>query len=79
MLGRRQGGLGIGPPGLPDHELARELRGRPGGDRAVLVALMGCGQRADIAKASAAGFDAPPVRPVEPQHRLALVARLTQA
>jgi signal transduction histidine kinase/CheY-like chemotaxis protein len=71
--------LDIGLPGPSGYELARELRGRPGGERAVLIALTGYGQPTDIAKAKAARFDAHLVKPVDPERLLALLARLSPA
>jgi CheY-like chemotaxis protein len=53
----------IGLPGIDGYEVARRLR--DAGSKAHLVALTGYGQREDIDRAMAAGFDAHIVKPVE--------------
>ena len=49
--------LDIGMPGMNGYELAQAMRSEESGQRAVLVALTGWGAEADIARATAAGFD----------------------
>ena len=55
--------LDIGLPGIDGYEVARRIRAR---DEAVqLIALTGYGQRDDIERARAAGFDAHLIKPVD--------------
>jgi len=49
--------LDIGMPGMNGYEVARALRGTPGMEKIVLVALTGWGTDDDRSRASAAGFD----------------------
>jgi PAS domain S-box-containing protein len=58
--------LDIGLPGMDGYTLARLLRETPETRACVLVALTGYGQPEDRARATAAGFDAHLVKPVEP-------------
>jgi signal transduction histidine kinase/ActR/RegA family two-component response regulator len=55
----------IGMPGLDGYELAAELRKLPGGQRCLLMAVTGWGQRSDQALAHEAGFDQHLVKPVD--------------
>jgi signal transduction histidine kinase len=57
--------IDIGLPGYDGFEVARRLRASPGGDAIRLVALTGYGQPEDRRAASAAGFDAFLVKPVD--------------
>jgi signal transduction histidine kinase/CheY-like chemotaxis protein len=57
--------IDIGLPGFDGFEVARRLRASPGGDAIRLVALTGYGQPEDQRAASAAGFDAFLVKPVD--------------
>jgi len=57
--------IDIGLPGLDGYALARATRALPGGDRVVLVALTGYGQRQDERRAREAGFDSFLVKPAE--------------
>ena len=57
--------LDIGLPGVDGNELARRLRGRPGGENLVLIALTGFGREEDRQRSLAAGFDAHLVKPVK--------------
>jgi PAS domain S-box-containing protein len=57
--------IDIGLPGIDGYEVARTLRGDPGGERLYLVALTGYGQAVDRERALAAGFDAHLVKPVD--------------
>ena len=64
--------------GLPDkdgYQVARELRALPETRGAFLVALTGYGNAEDKQLATAAGFDAFQVKPVEPDALNALLAR----
>jgi PAS domain S-box-containing protein len=49
--------LDIGMPGMNGYEVARAVRGTPGMEKTVLVALTGWGTDDDRSRASAAGFD----------------------
>lgn len=49
--------LDIGLPGKDGYQVARELRGLPEGDGAVLVAVTAYGQERDKEQAREAGFD----------------------
>lgn len=66
--------LDIGLPRIDGYELARRLRALPGGDRCRMVALTGYGQRRDIEKAMAAGFDDHLTKPADPEQLLRLLA-----
>jgi PAS domain S-box-containing protein len=69
--------LDIGLPDLNGYEVARAIRGRPGGADVVLVALTGWGSQDDQRRAAAAGMDlhlTKPVGPAELERALALLA-----
>lgn len=66
----------IGLPDMSGLELARRVRGLPGGADVHLVALSGFGSAQDKARAAEAGFDAHLTKPVDPA---ALEAMLTTA
>jgi len=57
--------LDIGMPDIDGYAVARELRGRPGGERLYLVAVTGWGQPQDRARAQSAGFDRHFVKPID--------------
>jgi CheY-like chemotaxis protein len=52
---------------MSGHELARHLRGEPGGDRVLLVALTGWGQEEDRRRSQEAGFDYHLTKPADPE------------
>lgn len=56
--------LDLGLPDVAGHDLARLLRGLPGGEGPVLVAVTGWGSEADVADSAAAGIDVHLVKPV---------------
>jgi signal transduction histidine kinase/ActR/RegA family two-component response regulator len=58
--------LDIGMPGMDGYEVARQLRGREGGGKMVLVAVTGYGQDEDRRRAREAGFDYHMLKPVDP-------------
>ncbi len=58
--------LDLGLPGLDGWEVAKALRRRAGGGRALLVAISGYGRSDDRARSQAAGIDLHMVKPVEP-------------
>jgi CheY-like chemotaxis protein len=68
--------LDIGLPGMDGYELARQLRGTPGAEAALLVALTGWGQDDDRRRSRDAGFDHHVTKPANPG---TLAALLTQA
>jgi PAS domain S-box-containing protein len=57
--------LDIGLPGANGYQVARQVRGLPGGCDIVLVALTGYGQEADRQTSTAAGFDHHLVKPAK--------------
>lgn len=63
----------VGMPGLDGYELARAVRGEPGGAACLLVAVTGWGQQADRQRAREAGFDEHLVKPVDVDGLLALL------
>ena len=67
--------LDIGLPGMNGYEAARQLRARPWGKRAVLVALTGWGRDEDRQRALDAGFDHHLVKPVDHAQLCALISR----
>jgi PAS domain S-box-containing protein len=70
--------LDIGMPKLNGYELARQLRAEHK-RTPVLVAITGWGQRDDLRRAAAAGFDFHLVKPVPPEQLIELIARVTDA
>lgn len=58
--------LDIGMPKLNGYELARRIRGLPGGSETVLIAVTGWGQTHDRQLCSEAGFNHHLVKPVDP-------------
>jgi CheY-like chemotaxis protein len=66
--------LDIGMPRLDGHAACREIRRRPWGREATLVALTGWGQEEDRRRSREAGFDGHLVKPVEPAALLRLLA-----
>jgi DNA-binding response OmpR family regulator len=56
--------LDLGMPRLDGCDTAREMRLRPWGKAATLIALTGWGQQQDRARTADAGFDAHLVKPV---------------
>ena len=57
--------LDIGLPDISGYEVARMLRGRPGGRSLYLAAVTGWGQPEDRARALAAGFDQHVLKPTD--------------
>ncbi|MDQ2988253.1 MAG: hybrid sensor histidine kinase/response regulator [Pseudomonadota bacterium] len=66
--------LDIGLPDIDGYEVARQLRARPNGAQAKLIALTGYGQPDDLAAAAAAGFDAHILKPAKMEDVLAKIA-----
>ena len=60
--------LDLGMPKLDGFETAREMRRRPWGPVATLVALTGWGQPQDRQRTGDAGFDLHLVKPVSAEH-----------
>jgi CheY-like chemotaxis protein len=74
--------LDLGMPGMTGYEVARRLRGEPGGRNATLIALTGWGQAADRRRSREAGFDHHLVKPVDfdaLQQLLASLPKLREA
>jgi signal transduction histidine kinase/DNA-binding response OmpR family regulator len=59
--------LDIGMPGMDGYEVARRIRGLPGGREATLVALTGWGQESDRRLAVEAGIDHHFTKPADPR------------
>ena len=68
--------LDIGMPVLDGYEAARQVRERPWGKAAHLVALTGWGQESDRLKAMEAGFQYHLVKPTEPDALRAVIDRI---
>lgn len=66
--------LDLGMPGLSGTELARAIRHRPDGKKAILIAVTGWGQERDKQLAYDAGFDHHLTKPIDPKQ---LVRMLT--
>ena len=66
--------IDIGLPGMDGYQLAAEIRRRLGGRPMRLIALTGYGGADDVARATAAGFDAHLVKPVEIDRLLTALA-----
>lgn len=66
--------IDIGLPGMDGYQLAAEIRRRLAGKPMRLVAFTGYGGAEDVARASAAGFDAHLLKPVEIDRLLAVLA-----
>lgn len=62
--------LDLGLPSVNGFELARRLRGQPGMNGMVLVAVTGWGKDEDRQRSRDAGFDLHLVKPVEPDQIL---------
>jgi two-component system, sensor histidine kinase len=57
----------LGLPDIDGYAVARAVRGAPGGDAILLVAITGYGAASDRRRADDAGFDAHLTKPVSPQ------------
>jgi signal transduction histidine kinase len=64
--------LDIGLPGMDGYEVARRLKRIPAMSDSLLIAITGYGQADDIARSKNAGFDHHLVKPVKPEHLMAL-------
>jgi CheY-like chemotaxis protein len=64
----------LGLPGMDGYEVAREIRLRPVGRTALLIAVTGYGQADDRRRSKDAGFDAHLVKPVSPSLLSTLIA-----
>ncbi len=70
--------LDIGMPDLNGYEVARRIRSEPWGAGIILLAVTGWGQKDDVAKAKASGFDEHLTKPVDSDHVIKLLqAHLT--
>ena len=65
--------IDIGLPGMDGYQLAAEIRRRLDGKPMRLIAFTGYGGAEDIARATAAGFDAHLVKPVDIDRLLAVL------
>lgn len=66
--------LDIGLPKMDGWELARRLRQLPGMAKALLVALTGYGQEADVQRCKEAGIDCHFLKPVDPDELKRMLA-----
>jgi two-component system, sensor histidine kinase len=66
--------IDVGLPGLDGYEVARKIRGGPGGRSIRLVAVTGYGQPEAIQRAHEAGFSAHLVKPLDPDALRRLLA-----
>ena len=58
--------LDIGLPGMDGYEVARRLRQLPGMDQALLVAVTGYGEEADVQRCWGVGIDFHFLKPMDP-------------
>jgi signal transduction histidine kinase/ActR/RegA family two-component response regulator len=65
--------LDIGMPEMNGYEVAQRIRRSPWGRSVLLLALTGWGQKEDIERAHAAGFDSHMTKPADPEHIEALL------
>jgi signal transduction histidine kinase len=63
----------LGLPGIDGYAVARALRGAPGGETLLLIAITGYGRAADRRQAEDAGFDAHLTKPVSPTELAATI------
>jgi CheY-like chemotaxis protein len=70
--------LDIGMPRLDGYEAAEQIRSQEWGQSIVLVALTGWGQRGDIERSAAAGFDSHLVKPVSAENLSAILAGIEE-
>jgi CheY-like chemotaxis protein len=66
--------LDIGLPKMNGLDVARHIREQPWGQRTVLIATTGWGQKADKVKSQAAGFDHHLIKPIDPPTLLRVLA-----
>lgn len=71
--------LDIGLPGMNGYDLCRTIRARPWGERMLIVAQTGWGQRPDLEQANRAGFDFHFVKPVDTATLESVLARTPAA
>jgi CheY-like chemotaxis protein len=57
--------MDLGMPEMSGYDVCRELRGKPGGDQPLFIALSGRGEEEDRTKAREAGFHRYAVKPVD--------------
>ena len=58
------------------YEVARTIRQESWGEKMILIAVSGWGQKEDIRKSEEAGFDRHMVKPVDPQALIKLLSGL---
>ncbi len=66
--------LDIGLPGMDGYQVASQLRGEPGMDSLIIIAITGYGQDEDRRRSRAAGFDHHLVKPVDYQTLVTLLS-----
>ncbi len=67
--------LDIGMPNTNGFEVARQIRGAPGGRDVLLIAITGWAQDSDKAQSRAAGFDHHLTKPIQPEALIELIAQ----
>ena len=71
--------LDIGLPGIDGYEVARRLRAQPAGDRLIIIAASGYGQKEDQQRSLAAGCDRHLTKPIDPVQLTDLLSSLCSA
>jgi len=71
--------LDIGLPGIDGYEVARRLRAQPMGDRLIIIAASGYGQKEDKQCSLAAGCDRHLTKPIDPKQLIDLLSSLCSA
>ena len=66
--------LDIGMPHRSGNDVARSIRGQPGGATPTLIAITGWGQETDRREALGSGFDHHLTKPVDPAQLLHIIA-----
>jgi two-component system CheB/CheR fusion protein len=67
--------LDLGLPGMDGYEMARQLRRLPRMDTALLVAITGYGQEADVQRCKEVGMDCHFLKPVAPDELQKVLAK----
>ena len=67
--------LDLGLPGMDGYEVARQLRRLPALDTALLVAISGHGQEADVQRCKEVGIDSHFLKPMDPDELQKVLAK----
>lgn len=71
--------LDVGLPGIPGHQVARQLRAMEGLEKPLIIMMSGHGQAEDVGRSREAGADHHVVKPMHPDELLALLAERASA